>query len=55
MLVDCAGRDASEEYRKVGHGISAQKMMKKFLVGSLIHYDQDQPQDHLQSTVRYVL
>ena len=55
VLVDCAGRDASEEFRKAAHGISAQKMMRKYLLGSLIHYDQDQQKEVHVATAGYAL
>lgn len=43
VLMDRAGKDASENFADVGHSADAKELMKKFLVGELVPADRAEP------------
>eukprot|EP00051_Salpingoeca_urceolata_P018272 m.255533 g.255533 ORF g.255533 m.255533 type:complete len:102 (-) comp19162_c1_seq4:366-671(-) len=43
IMLEVAGKDATEQYNDVGHSTDADEIMKKFLVGSL-HPDSKKPE-----------
>ncbi|XP_026737691.1 cytochrome b5-like [Trichoplusia ni] len=44
VLVNLAGKDASEDFDDVGHSLDAKELMKKYVVGELVEADRVQLQ-----------
>ncbi|XP_026737694.1 cytochrome b5-like [Trichoplusia ni] len=44
VLVNLAGKDASEDFDDVGHSLDAKELMKKYVVGELVEADRVQVQ-----------
>ncbi|CAH0767127.1 unnamed protein product [Diatraea saccharalis] len=41
VLVDVAGKDASENFDDIGHSIDAKELMKKYRIGELVKEDKN--------------
>ncbi|XP_045763339.1 cytochrome b5-like [Maniola jurtina] len=50
VLLNVAGKDASEDFDDVGHSTDAKEMMKKYIIGELVEEDKVQPKRKQFST-----
>lgn len=43
VLLNVAGKDASEDFDDIGHSMDAKELMKKYLIGDLVEEDRVEP------------
>ncbi|CAG9562951.1 unnamed protein product [Danaus chrysippus] len=43
VLLNVAGKDASEDFEDIGHSMDAKELMKKYLIGELVEEDRVEP------------
>lgn len=49
VLVNAAGKDASEDFDDIGHSLDAKELMKKFEIGELVQEDHIKRQKRTQN------